>query len=100
MNSFKFHLGAVKMNGLLPWEIDADILLAPENFTAFGKLEPIFRRAGNTLEKVEKPPKHYVSHTSEWNIDIYFIDGLDSVQAKLQVIISIPKEKCQNMLPL
>ncbi len=74
------------MKGVLPWEIDADIFLAKENFTAVWKLEPVFRKAGYALEKVEKLPAHYVSHTSEWNVDIYFMDGLDSVQSKLQVI--------------
>ena len=41
-------IGAVKLNGVLPWERDADIFYLSSNFSAVGKLEPVFKKAGYT----------------------------------------------------
>jgi len=40
-------LGAIKVNNVLPWEtVDADILLHPDNITAFEKLESTITQNG------------------------------------------------------
>ena len=42
-------LGAVKFNGVLPWERDADVTFHTSNFTAIANLANKFRDAGYTL---------------------------------------------------
>ncbi|KAG7171360.1 Fukutin-related protein-like 3, partial [Homarus americanus] len=42
-------LGAVKLEGVMPWERDADITFHTKNFTALGELKDVFDRAGYSL---------------------------------------------------
>ena len=44
-------LGAVKFNGILPWERDGDVTFHTNNFTAIASLAGKFRGAGYTLSK-------------------------------------------------
>lgn len=42
-------LGALKFNGLLPWELDADLALHSNNYTSFAeKVIPYFKSLGYT----------------------------------------------------
>ena len=43
-------MGALKFNSILPWEIDGDITLHQDNFTAFGeKITELAKQQGYTL---------------------------------------------------
>lgn len=42
-------LGAVKLNGVMPWERDADVTFHTKNYTALGELRDVFERAGYSL---------------------------------------------------
>jgi len=46
-------LGGVKLNGLLPWDLDGDLSLLSSDVAIFGKKETVehFRKNGLTLTK-------------------------------------------------
>ena len=68
-------VGALKLNSVLPWEKDADILYYNKNLTAMKTLIPLYPKNGPyTLRKENE--KHFeanVFHTpgSGWKIDLY-----------------------------
>ena len=83
-------IGAVKFNGVLPWERDADILFLASNFSAVGKLEPVFKKAGYSLKLLYKPGQGktyggaYTSHGSGWKLEFYAKPWMHSAELKAQ----------------
>ena len=83
-------IGAVKFNGVLPWERDADIFYLSGNFSAVGKLEPVFRKAGYTLKLLYRPGQAktrggaYTSYGSGWKLEFWSKPWLHSAELKAQ----------------
>lgn len=60
-------LGALKFNGLLPWELDADLTLHAKNYTAFGeKVIPYFAENGYTWVRSDQKVKAVVIAMFSW----------------------------------
>ena len=73
-------LGAIKFNGILPWEIDADVAFATENKTTLLSLHEYFRKNGFKVTYPKR--KAYYKHNlygrnSKWKIEIFDGKHLD-----------------------
>ena len=83
-------IGAVKFNGVLPWERDADVLYLSSNFSAVGKLEPVFKKAGYSLKLKYKPGQGgthggaYLSYGSGWKLDFWSKPWMHTAELKAQ----------------
>ena len=67
-------VGALKLNSVLPWEKDADILYYSKNTSAVKNLITLFQKGGYTLHQEKaKNFQANIFHTfgSGWKIDIY-----------------------------
>lgn len=81
-------LGAVKFQGVLPWELDADIHFPNDNFTAMFGLIPRFKAAGYrvTSERTEKWRNGHkvlgaiLLYKNGWKIDLYGHDIFQSAE--------------------
>ncbi len=71
--------GAVKFNGILPWDIDGDVSFVSANFTAINKLKEKVKNAGYTLSvgygtKVDKGrivSGYFTLKTTSWKVDVW-----------------------------
>ncbi|XP_067947171.1 uncharacterized protein [Watersipora subatra] len=88
-------LGAVKFNGILPWERDADVTFHSSNFTAIGKLSEKFRTAGYSLSTTREPwccvdgvmaGGIYNLNSPNWHVEIYGQHLMDSEKLLLEHI--------------
>ena len=83
-------LGAVKFNGVSPWERDADIFFLSSNFSAVEKLETLFRKAGYSLKIHIKPGQEgahngaFHSGGSGWKLEFWSKPWMHSAQLKSQ----------------
>lgn len=83
-------LGAVKLGKTLPWEIDGDIRVWYENFTALEKAGEQLKDKGyrfqkmkymgecNTTSKLMSSNGYYYVYSKHWFVEIYTYCGMDS----------------------
>ncbi|KAF6021131.1 hypothetical protein EB796_020560 [Bugula neritina] len=72
------NLGAVKFADIVPWDNDADILIHPDNVTAFNTLDQYFIDHGYSLNQLAKGYKRL--STRHWTIEV-FADPLQTPAA-------------------
>ena len=77
--NFNFFLilpkGAVKFNGVLPWDIDGDIVFLAKNFSVIEKLKSKIEKAGYTLSVgygvKDGRTGYFALKTTNWKVDLW-----------------------------
>jgi hypothetical protein len=71
--------GAVKFNGILPWDIDGDVSFVSANFTVIEKLKEKVKNAGYALDvgygtKIDQGQivsGYFKLYTTNWKVDVW-----------------------------
>ena len=71
--------GAVKFNGILPWDIDGDVSFVSANFTVIEKLKEKIKNAGYALDvgygtKIDQGQivsGYFKLYTTNWKVDVW-----------------------------
>ena len=64
-------MGAIKMSGILPWELDADFYITWSNFTDILKLKSWFRARGWSVAKKSQNGIDFRKQGSMWRTECY-----------------------------
>lgn len=87
-----YSTGAVKFNGILPWDIDGDLAFVSANFTTIEKLKDKVKQAGYTLSvgygtkirngRVEGG--YFALKTTNWKVDIWgYVDRTSQIDVSM-----------------
>ena len=85
-----FSKGIVKFNGILPWEVDGDIVFQSANYSVLKSLTEKFKKAGYTLNarsapKVDKNGRlaggYFMMGTTSWRIELWGYAQFESQMA-------------------
>ena len=85
-----YSTGAVKFNGVLPWDIDADIVFLSANFSVIENLKSKIKKAGYSISVGSRPSGkngrlhggYFALETINWKIDLWGFTAFDTQLAR------------------